>query len=80
MNRHALKRFDFVSKPNQISIELAERVHARALHRSAIDATAVVASNCSVVHLEQKLYIGCSSCLDVVCGFADERGELVIAA
>ena len=42
--------------------------------RSAIDATAVVASNCSVVHLEQKLYIGCSSCLDVVCGFADERG------
>ena len=42
--------------------------------RSAIDATAVVAPNCSVVHLEQKLYIGCSSCLDVVCGFADERG------
>jgi hypothetical protein len=25
--------------------------------RSAIDATAIVASNCSAVHLEQKLYI-----------------------
>ena len=41
--------------------------------RSAIDATAIVASNCSAAHLEQKLYIGCSSRLDVVCGFSDER-------
>ena len=28
----AFKHFDFVAKPNQISVELAERLHVRALH------------------------------------------------